>query len=136
MAVGRLQIPEETVAELRRICLALPETRQEQAWVGTRWRVRTHTFAHLLMIDGGSPPAYARAAGTEGPACILTFRAWDREFAPPELAHPPFFWPGWWPDIVGMVMGAAVDWEQVGELIAMSYRVMAPKKLADMVTED
>lgn len=135
MAAARLQVPEETVAALGRICLALPQTRQEQAWVGTRWRVRKETFAHVLMIDRGWPPAYARAAGIEGPACILTFRAWDREFAPPELAQAPFFWPGWWPDIVGMVMGEAVDWDRVAELIAMSYRVMAPKMLADRIAQ-
>jgi len=135
MSARRPQVPEDTVAHLRAICLVLPETREEQAWVGTRWRVRTHTFAHVLMLGDGWPPAYARAAGTDGPACILTFRSWDREFAPPELAHPPFFRPGWFPDMVGMVMPAAVDWQGVASLLAMSYRVLAPKKLADLIVE-
>ena len=26
-----------------------PEAREEQAWVGTRWRIRTRTFAHVLV---------------------------------------------------------------------------------------
>ena len=35
------------------LCLALPEAYEEEAWVGTRWRIRTKTFAHVLMIDRG-----------------------------------------------------------------------------------
>ena len=35
-----LDVPAEIVAELRSICLGLPEAREEQAWVGTRWRIR------------------------------------------------------------------------------------------------
>jgi hypothetical protein len=36
---------------VRRVCLGFPEVVEEQAWVGTRWRVRSKTFAHVLVID-------------------------------------------------------------------------------------
>ena len=126
----RPQVPDPILSALSRICLAFPETREEQAWIGVRWRVRTQTFAHVLMLDRGWPPAYAKAAGTDGPACLLTFRSWERPFAPPELDAPPFFWPGWWPDIVGMKLGETPDWAQIERLLQMSYRVMAPRKLS------
>ena len=71
----RPEVVPAVVASLRAICLALPEARQEDAWVGTRWRVRTKTFAHVLVVADGWPPAYARAAGIDGPATVLTFRA-------------------------------------------------------------
>ncbi|WP_377450478.1 hypothetical protein [Rhodococcoides fascians] len=61
--------------EVRQMCLALPETYEEQAWVGTRWRVRGRTFAHVLDIVDGTPPAFATAAGTDGPAHVLVFRS-------------------------------------------------------------
>jgi hypothetical protein len=63
------EVPREIVARLRSICLDLPEASEEPAWVGTRWSVRKNNFAHVLMIDAGWPPAYAKAAGASGPIC-------------------------------------------------------------------
>src|SRR5439155_14059187 len=84
-------VPAEIVAELRSVCLALPETHEEPAWVGTRWRIRTQTFAHVLTIDAGWPPAYARAAETDGPATVLTFESSGPELAALSAARHPFF---------------------------------------------
>jgi hypothetical protein len=50
--------PPEIEDRLGAICLALPDAYQEQAWVGTRWRVRTRTFAHVLTIEREWPPAH------------------------------------------------------------------------------
>jgi predicted DNA-binding protein (MmcQ/YjbR family) len=130
MASARPQVPTEMLARLRAVCRALPRTREEAAWVGTRWRVRDKTFAHVLMIAEGRPPAYARAARTDGPACVVTFRTLDRQFDPVDFEAPPFFRPAWFPNIVGAVVDAATDWEQLAELLRVSYRVLAPRKLA------
>jgi len=65
-------MPEQTavdaavLAALRAICLALPEVEEQEAWVGTRWRIRTKTFAHVVAIDAGWPPAYVRRAASRG----------------------------------------------------------------------
>ena len=120
------------VNRLGAICLELPEARQEQAWVSTRWMIRKKNFAHVLMIDSGWPPAYARAAGSDGPITVLTFRsgAW---IDAPRFSRPPFFKPVWWPDIVGLVINARTDWDEVGEILAGSYCRLAPKKLAARV---
>ena len=126
----RGSVAPETLARLRSICLALPEAIEEPAWVGTRWRVRQQTFAHVLMIEAGWPPAYARAAGSSGPLCVLTFRSPLPELDAYAFAEAPYFRPGWWPDIVGMAIGAQVDWAEVGDLITDSYVRLAPKKLA------
>jgi hypothetical protein len=64
--------PAPILATLRSMCLGLPEAHEELAWVGTRWCVRKRNFAHVLPIDAGWPPAYARAAGSDGPVTVLT----------------------------------------------------------------
>jgi hypothetical protein len=131
MASARPQVPPEIVARLRAICRALPETREEAAWVGTRWRVRDKPFAHVLMIADGWPPAYAQAAKTDG--CVVTFRTLDRQFDPIDFEAPPFFRPIWFPNIVGAVLDEATDWDQLAEFLKVSYRVLAPKKLVEML---
>ena len=129
MATQHPDVAPEVVARLRRICLRLPGACEERAWVGTRWSVRKKVFAHVLHLDAGWPPAYARVAGSEGPADLLTFRSPAAEFNVYSFAAPPFFRPGWWPNIVGMVLGADVDWDEVEMLVLGSYRVLAPKRL-------
>ena len=130
---GARQVPHDVVARLRLTCLDLPEAYEEAAWVGTRWLVRKKNFAHVLMIDRGWPPAYAKVAATDGPACVLTFRSRQPARAIARFAERPFFRPGWWPNIVGMEIDARTDWDDVASLLVASYRVLAPQKLAALV---
>jgi hypothetical protein len=120
------------IDRLRAICLELPEAHEQQAWVGTRWMIRNKNFAHVLVIDAGWPPAYARAAGTKGQATVLTFRSGARLEAP-KFSRAPFFKPVWWPDIAGMIINAGTDWDEVADLVTGSYCLLAPKKLAALV---
>ena len=126
-------VAPEILAELRRVCLGFPETREEQAWVGTRWRIRTKTFAHVLTIDDGWPPVYARVAATDGPATVLMFRSSGRELRALREGGPPSFAPTWRPDEVGLVLAEDVDWTEVAELLTESYCTQAPAKLAALV---
>lgn len=125
----RADVPQEIVAELRSVCLALPEVIEEQGWVGRRWHVRTRAFAHVLLVDDGWPPAYARAAGSDGPIVVLMFRSSGAELAALRNGGAPFFAPVWRADEVGMVLDADVDWDEVAELVTESYCVQAPKAL-------
>jgi YjbR len=129
---ARRDVPPGVVARLATICLALPEAREEDAWTGVRWRVGSKTFAHAVAIDGGWPPAYARAAGTDGPVTVLTFRATGEDLAALSSTGPPFFKPVWAETVVGMVLDDA-DWGEVEELIIDSYRAVAPRRLASRV---
>ena len=122
-------VSEAIVSRLRAICLEFPEAYEEQAWTGTRWMIRKKNFAHVLAIESGWPPAYARAAKSEGPMTVLTFRSSARLDAP-RFSRAPFFKPVWWPDIAGMAIDARTDWDEVSDLLAGSYRLLAPKKLA------
>jgi hypothetical protein len=129
----RKEVPREVLSKLRLACLDLPEAREEQAWAGTRWVVGKKNFAHVLMIDGGWPPAYAQAAGNAGPACVLTFRLSRPAVQAPRFSRPPYFRPVWFPNIAGMFIDDSTDWDDVTELVIHSYCVLAPKKLAAQV---
>ena len=121
------------IEAIRSVCLALPEAYEEEAWIGTRWRVRGKTFAHLLPIDGGRPPAYARAAATDGPATVLMFRSTGEELAALRGGGAPYFAPPWRADEVGLVLDEDVDWAEVAELLAESYCAQAPATLVALV---
>lgn len=123
----------DAVRRLADICLALPETREQDAWVGVRWRVRAKTFAHVCVVRGGRPEGYARAAATEGPAVVLVFRADPVEADALGHLGPPYFRPDWWATAAGLVLDDDTDWVEVGELLTESYCVQAPRKLAALV---
>lgn len=125
--------PVDLVDRLRLVCLDLPEVVEEAAWAGTRWCVARHNFAHVVMIADGWPPAYAKAAGTSGPACVLTFRTPRPADEIPRLARKPYFLPRWWPDIAGMTLDADTEWDDVEQLLLASYCTLAPKGLARRV---
>ena len=129
----RGDVPQSILTRLRSICLALPEAREETAWVGVRWRVRTRTFAHVLIIDEGWPPAYARAAATDGPVPVVMFRSSGPELDVLRETGAPFFGPPWRADEVGLLLGTDVDWNEVAELVTESYCVQAPRHLAATV---
>ncbi|MFN0074033.1 MAG: MmcQ/YjbR family DNA-binding protein [Chloroflexota bacterium] len=126
-----MDIPLDILARLRSICLNLPEAYEELAWVGTRWCVRKKNFAHVLVIESGWPAAYAQAAGFDG--TVLTFRA------PPPLLDAlretgqPFFFPRWFPNIVGMRLSDITCWDHVAEHLTESYCVVAPKQLVSLI---
>jgi hypothetical protein len=133
----RLDAPPQLVDRLRRICAALPESAEEAAWVGTRWCVRKKNFAHVVLIEDGWPPAYARAAGVEGRGgtlCVLTFRSSGEELAALAAQGRPFFKPPWWSDIVGVELDDDTDWDEIAELVTESYCNLAPAKLVAQVT--
>jgi hypothetical protein len=118
---------------LRAVCLALPDAYQEPAWTGIRWRVRGRTFAHTCTVEADHPTSHARVFATDGPVCVLTFRAPADEVAGLIGSGMPFYWPGWGHNVVGMILDEHTDWVEVAELLIDSYRVQAPKKLARIV---
>ncbi len=126
-------VPDDVLDRLRALCLALPGVYEEQAWVGTRWRVRGRTFAHLLTIEGGRPEGHARAAGTAGPCRVLTFRSSGLELETLRRTGPPFFAAPWRDDEVGLRLDDGVDRAEVRELLTDSYCLLAPQRLAATV---
>ncbi len=115
-------VPANVLAELRRICLGLPDAYEQQAWAGTRWCVRKRSFAHVLTHDAPT-----------GTTTVVSFRSAGAELAALLASGHPFFRPGWGDNVVGMVLDGATDWDEVGELMTESYCTMAPRKLVALV---
>ncbi|CCH18087.1 MmcQ/YjbR family DNA-binding protein [Micromonospora lupini] len=126
-------VDPEVLDRLRPICRGLPETYEEPAWVGIRWRIRRRTFAHVLTVDPERQAVLARAAALARPACLLVFRSPLDEIAGLLSGGHPFYKPDWSPNVLGMILDEATDWAEVGELLTESYCVQAPKRLAALV---
>jgi hypothetical protein len=109
--------------------LALPDAYEEDAWTGVRWRVRSRTFAHLLVAQEGYTSAYRDVTGVTEPTTVLTFRSSGDELLALAHAGPPFYQPPWSPTVVGMVLDDDTQWDEVAELVMESYRFCAPQKL-------
>jgi len=63
----------------------------------------------------------------------VTFRSSGPELDALRATGHPFFSPAWGTNVVGMVLDANVDFDEVSELLTESYCVMAPQKLVDLV---
>lgn len=110
------------VERLRAIALALPEAHEVTTWEKATFRVRNKIFAlHTDASDRlgkGRPAVWLKAA--PGDQESMTAAAPDCFFAPPYLGPK-----GW----VGVWLDGVVDWEDVGEFVRDSYRLVAPKRL-------
>ena len=116
------EVAPEVVERLRALCLGLPEVTENPAWAGVQWRIRKRTFAHVLAVDF---PA--------GPVTVLTFRSSGIELTALRGAGLPFFATAWGADLVGRILDAATDWDDVAELVTESYCVVAPRKLVRLL---
>lgn len=130
---GRPEPDPSYVARVAAHALRLPDAYEEDAWTGVRWRVRTRTFAHVLVTTPDR--AADNGIAITGPTPVLTFRSDGEELLALTLAGPPFFKPPWAPTVVGLLLGDDTDWDEVGELVAESYRLLAPQKLVRRMPE-
>jgi hypothetical protein len=115
-------VPEQLVRRLGDLLTSLPECYQENAWIGTRWRIRQATVAHVF--------------GGEDQRFRITFRAEPDEVAAFEHMGPPYFRSGWGLNVVGMVLDADPSeavWSELTELLTDSYCLQAPAKLVALV---
>jgi hypothetical protein len=125
----RIEPSGDVVARIAATALALPEAYEEDAWTGVRWRIRSKTFAHVMVGQEGYESAFRDITGIADPTTLLTFHSSGDELLALVHAGPPFYKPPWSPTIVGMVLDNDTDWAEVAELVTESYRCCAPQKL-------
>ncbi len=117
-----------SLTRLRRLCLALPEAHEVEAWGEPTFRVRNKLFAMFASADnhhgGGRPAVWCKAA--PGNQEIMIHLAPDRFFKPPYVG--PSGWVGAWLD-------RTVDWAELDGLLRDSYCLVAPKKLAQLLMQ-
>jgi phosphoribosylglycinamide formyltransferase-1 len=117
---------DRRLVRVSKICLALPE--------GTRWyngqhagfQVKKRTFAYFLNDHHGDGIVAINCKVLPGDNVALVKASPERFYMPAYIGHR-----GW----VGLRLDAGkIDWDEVKELLTDSYRRVAPKRLAEMVT--
>lgn len=115
----------DPLPRLRALCLALPETSERDSHGEPTWFVRgrktfvcyaDHHHDDRLGFWCAAPPGAQEALLASAP---------DRFFYPPYVGHRG--WLGVRLDIPG------IDWDEIGELVANAYRVIAPKRLVALL---
>lgn len=115
------------LTRLRKLCLALPEAEEVEAWGAPTFRVRNRIFAMFASPathHGEGRPAVWMKAGP-GNQALLVRVAPDRFFVPPYVGSK-----GW----VGVWLDGAVDWKELAGLLRDSWSMTAPRKLVKAMT--
>ncbi len=106
---------------LRAISLALPEAEERETWDMPTFRVRGKIFV-MAVGDRRSLALWCKAP--PGSQAVLVGADPDRFFVPPYVGPK-----GW----IGMHLTGRPDWREVAAIVQRSYRLVAPRKLADML---
>ena len=109
------------LARLREVCLTLPEVTEKEAWGEPTFRVRDKLFA-MFATDhhhDGNVAVWCKAA--MGMQEVLI------DADPERFFKPPYVGPKGW---IGIRLDGKVDWDEVHALLAESWRMTAPPKLA------
>ena len=112
--LARLGDPDRTCARFRRLCLALPEARETEAWGHPVFKAGNKTFAAIEPVNGRASIA-------------LRLEPVDVDLL---LPRTPFFatpygrglWVSAWAD-------ARLDWRLIGSLVERSFRTVALKRM-------
>ena len=113
------------LTRLTRICLALPEATTYRQGTHAGFLVRKRTFAYFLDNHHGDGIVAVTGKVLPGENKALAAAQPERFYLPAYLA--PNGWVALRLDV------GEVDWDEVSELIACSYRLVAPKRLAALV---
>ena len=119
-------MPPRPLTRLRKLCLALPEAHEVEAWGEPTFRVRNKMFATYASADShhgaGRAAVWCKAApGNQD----LMVRA-----APQRFYVPPYVGPSGW---IGVWLDDGTDWAELAELLRDSWRLTAPKRLVAAV---
>lgn len=105
--------------DLRRICLALPEAAEVEAWGRPTFRGGKKMFAMFVHQDGHGFAVAFKPDDEERPALVDD----PRFYVPPYLGAS-----GW---LALDLTVAPVDWTEVAELLEASYRQVALKRMLE-----
>jgi predicted DNA-binding protein (MmcQ/YjbR family) len=111
------------IARVRALCLAMPEAFEVDAWEHPTFRVGSGRGKMFCIAADDGSSIRVKADPLEREALLAQG---DPFYMPAYVGHK-----GW----VGIQLDdAGVDWEEVAELIATSYCLIAPKRLTNQVT--
>jgi hypothetical protein len=119
-------VPRRPITRLRKLCLALPEAHEVEAWGEPTFRVRNKMFAMYASADShhgrGRNAVWIKAAPTDQARMVRA--------APGCFFVPPYVGPSGW---VGVWLDGVIEWDDVAEFLQDGYRLVAPKRLLDLL---
>lgn len=115
----------DCLARLTEICLALPETARGDSGSHAAFLVRKSTFAYFLNDHHGDGIVSVACKALPGENAVLAHAQPDRFYLPAYIGPR-----GW---IALRLDTGEVDWDEVAELVGVSYRLIAPKSLRKLV---
>jgi hypothetical protein len=120
-------VPARPLTRLRRLCLALPEAHEVEAWGEPTFRVRNKLFA---MFAGA---ANHHGRGRDAVWCKATpeNQALMVQADPDRFFVPPYVGPSGW---IGIYLDDVADWAELPHLLRDAWRLSAPKRLLAQLT--
>jgi len=127
MAHSRRSGPDP-LEQVRRICLALPETTERLSHGSPTFFVRDKTtFVMYLDDHHGDGRLALWCAAPAGVQAQLVELEPERFFRPPYVGHR-----GW----VGVRLDIDPDWPEIAAVCVDAYRQVAPKRLVALLDDD
>jgi hypothetical protein len=116
----------DLAAEMRAICLALPEVTERESHGAPAWFVRGKSSFATLWAQGHHADDFPHlwCAAPPGAQEALTASEPGRFFRPPYVGGR-----GW----IGVRLDGEIDWAEIAELCQDAYRVIAPARLAALL---
>ena len=116
---------DRRLVRLTKICLGLPEATQERHGTHAQFLIRKKTFAYFLNDHHGDGIVAVTCKTLPGDNVALVAAQPERFYLPAYIGPK-----GW---VALRLDVGAVDWDEVAELVAGSYLLVAPKRLAALV---
>ena len=129
MPRARARTPPTALSRLRKVCLALPEAHEVEAWGAPTFRVRNKLFA--MYASAESHHGDGRAAVW----CKSTYLNQDLLIRsdPGRFFSPPYVGPSGW---IGVWLDRKTDWDVLKGILADGYRLIAPKRLLTQLSPE
>jgi hypothetical protein len=115
-------MPASPIAQLRKLCLKLPEAHEVEAWGAPTFRVKNKLFAmyadETSHHGGGRPGVWIKSTHVNQDLLVHS--------DPSRFFKPPYVGPSGW---VGVYLDKRPSWTVVGDLLRDGYTLTAPRKL-------
>jgi hypothetical protein len=118
---------DRRLVRLSKICLALPEATRCVKGLHAGFYVRQRTFAYFLNDHHGDGIVGVTCKVLRGDNTALVAAQPDRFYIPAYIGPK-----GW---VALRLDVGEVDWDEVSELVSLSYRLVAPKGLVSQLAQ-
>jgi predicted DNA-binding protein (MmcQ/YjbR family) len=123
-----MNMPPRPLAKLRKLCLALPEAHEVEAWGEPTFRMRNKLFAMYANAQNhhgnGRHAVWIKSQKADQARLIKA--------APESYFVPPYVGKGGW---IGAWLDSHTDWNAVAEFLTEGYRMTAPPRLTQRLND-